>query len=103
MSTFINPTVVIIEPIKCKNFGYFTVIEKDNPNELRIRAKSASGKSRGVVGKIYNDGQISTTDKKVIKFITPSVKQKIDLVLELVYKSGNPSMNKNGLMNFSPR
>jgi hypothetical protein len=98
MHTYINPKITIVEPVKNRNYGYYTVLEKDNTNVLKIKSKSASGRKRGVVGEILRDGSIKASDD-VMKYMTKEVKQKIKMVVELIYTSNSTDLKiKNGLV-----
>jgi hypothetical protein len=81
----INPNITIQEPKRNKQWGYYVTPSEDNTG-LKIKAKSSNGRSRGFVGTIHADGFI-VADKKVHKSITPTIRQKIDFVLDLAFGS----------------
>lgn len=88
----INTKIEFIKPSEGRHYGYYAMVEKQNPNCLLIRAISASGRKRGIVGKILKGGHIITDDEIMLKYITNDVKKKIDATLDLIYgiKRNNP-------------
>ena len=101
MKLLINTRITIVKPVKNKNFGYYTTFEKKKPDVLSIKVISASGRKRGAVGEITRDGRIET-DQEVFKFITSQTREKINLVLDLVFgvsRTNNCSLIKKGIVN----
>lgn len=100
MKLFINSKITIVEPKKNKHYGYYTLLEKSDPSVLKIKSKSASGRQRGTVGEIYRDGKINVNDNRVLKFITPDLKKRINFAVDiLLTMKGNMTVSK-GLVNF---
>jgi hypothetical protein len=95
MNTYIKTKVVIVEAIKNKQMGYFTIVEKDQPNVLKIKAVSANGRGRGVVGIITKNGNMSFDDGKkeheIRCLITPQIQKKINFVLRMMFSSNEIS------------
>mgnify|MGYP003577076156 CR=1 FL=1 len=82
MTIKINPVITIAKAKKNKNYGLYTKLTPDN-SAIEIRAVSHSGRKRGVVGKISKDGFIDA-ENNVKKHITPTIRQKIDFVVDLI-------------------
>ena len=105
MSTLIRTTIVVNQPIKRKCFGYTISLNKNNTNQLIIKARSANGRGRGNVGFIYKDGTISLVEAykpHVEPFLTKEIKDKVSLTLDLIYgKNRDKELAiSNGLVNF---
>ena len=62
---------------------------------MKIKAISASGRKRGNIDQITKDGNIEVKDEKFFKFVTPQIRKKIELALDLIYgtKRLNNSVN----------
>lgn len=100
MNTFINPEITIIKAKKNRNLGYYTELEKNNSDTLKIKSKSFSGRKRGQVGEILRDGSIRAP-KEVTDLITPKIRKQIKMVIDLIYVSdtSKPTM-KGKLVNY---
>lgn len=106
MSTFINTKITIKKPIKNKSIGYVAFLAKDEKHQLTVKAISENGKSRGIVGYITRGGSFITHSKytKEVPIITPSIKSRIDIVLDLIFgKERNKEIQvagKEGMVHF---
>ena len=99
MATLIIPKITILEPKKGKQ-GYCAIIEKNNTNIIKIKAKTVDGRNRGEVGQILRDGTIQLTNTKVHTFINKEIRSKIDFVLDMAYGKNrfNNCTLKSGLI-----
>lgn len=100
--TLINSKITITKPCKNKQMGYYAIVEKQNPEVLKIKAVSANGRGRGYVGTILKDGEIQTS-REVGQFLTPAIRAKINLTLDLIFgrtRTKDCSIARKGLVNF---
>ncbi len=85
----IKPNIIINEPIKNKIFGYYTVFNKENHNELLIKSKSFDGRKRGTVAKILRGGTVAMqkNDVRIHLLLTSKVRIKLEFILDMIYGS----------------
>ena len=104
-NTFVRTTIVVNQPIEKKCFGYTISLNKKNPNQLIIKARSANGRGRGNAGFIYKDGTIRLVDSFepfLQPLLTKSIKDKVNLTLDLIYGRNRDKQCElsKGLVNF---
>lgn len=81
---YINPTITLTEPIAKKQLGYMINFDPKQPDKLLIKCRNAKGRGLGIVGTVDLEGNISTTNKTVWKYITTQVKTKIAFAVDAI-------------------
>lgn len=106
MKILVNPKITINKPIKNKSFGFQVLLIKEDLEQLTIKARSHSGRSRGIVGKITRGGHfiVNQNYKYQTPIIDSNIKSKIDLTLDLIFgktRDKKIQMGKKGLIQFN--
>jgi hypothetical protein len=107
MTTLINTKITINKPVKNKCFGYSIIVDKKEANKLLIKAKSANGRGRGIVGVIEKNGTFVVYKEHKSKLLpllnNKEISRKIDIVLDLTFGSQRTKtckVQQHGLVQF---
>jgi hypothetical protein len=112
MKVLINPTITFSEVKKKSIYGFTATLDKSNPNQLTIKARSFDGKSknksrsRGIAGVISRDGTISIAEshrKMLTPLLTTEKRSTINITLDLIFGANrlkSCTLNTKGHVHF---